>query len=252
MTVQGGILKRAILTALIYIGIMAVGMYVTGHIAGITYGDPKMVRVLFYFEVVMSLLALFMARRIFGRVQCGFSPADLSGLWWMAPNFLILAALFYMALSAGGAAMSGLVLLIIATMCLVGFSEELMFRGIVLKGALAEMSQGRAIILSSVFFSLLHSVNILAGLPVENMLAQLVLTFVFGLAMACYALRINSLIPVIVFHTLWDLVQFLGGIFGADFGSLINIAIIVNAVMGAALYILVLRKKQTGETSVAV
>ena len=61
----------------------------------------------------------------------------------------------------------------------------------------------------------------LAFVPLDGMVQQLVLTFVFGLAMACFALRVNSLVPLIVFHALWDMVQFLGGIYGADFGQLI-------------------------------
>jgi membrane protease YdiL (CAAX protease family) len=128
-------------------------------------------------------------------------------------------------------------------MILVGFSEELMFRGVVLRGGLCEVSTGQAILISAVLFSLLHSVNVLAFVPLDGMLQQLVLTFVFGLAMACYALRVNSLIPLIVFHALWDMVQFLGELYQAEFGPLITIGIVVNAVVAAALWWLVLRKR---------
>ena len=53
----------------------------------------------------------------------------------------------------------------------------------------------------------------------------------------------NSLVPVITFHALWDMVQFLGGLWGADFGLLIPLGIMVN-VMGAGLWWLVLRKRR--------
>jgi uncharacterized protein len=157
------------------------------------------------------------------------------------PSFLVIAALFVALFLTGAVTASGLALAVIATTILVGFSEELMFRGIVLKGALPELGMGRAILLSSVLFALLHAVNVLALLPLPNMLMQLVLTFIFGLVIACAALRVNSLVPVIVFHTLWDMVQFLGGLWGADFGLLIFIGILVNAVMGAGLWWFVLR-----------
>jgi hypothetical protein len=64
--------------------------------------------------------------------------------------------------------------------------------------------------------------------------------------MACYGLRANSLVPLIVFHALWDMAQFLGAIFQADFGSLINVGIIVNAVVAAVLWGIVLRKRGVG------
>ncbi|TFU05712.1 CPBP family intramembrane metalloprotease [Polymorphobacter arshaanensis] len=227
-----------------YIAIMAVGMFTTGHVFNITYGDPNMVRVLVFFEVAMSLFAIFMARRIFGRWDCGYGLIDWRGALWMLPNFALAAALFYAAFSTGNPQLSGFVLLIVATMVLVGFSEELVFRGILLQGALRDVSLGKAILISSVGFSLLHSVNTLAGVPIDSMFEQLGLTFIFGLAMACYALRANSLVPVMIFHMLWDAVQFLGGVFGSDFGPLINIGIVLNAVVALVLWVVDLRKRR--------
>jgi pyruvate dehydrogenase complex dihydrolipoamide acetyltransferase long form len=63
-----------------------------------------------------------------------------------------------------GAPISGLL------MILVGFSEELMFRGVVLRAGLGEVSTGQAILISAVLFSLLHSVNVLAFVPLDGML----------------------------------------------------------------------------------
>ena len=244
MTDQHGTLMRAVWTAAGYIAIMALGMFTTGHVFGITYGDPNMVSVLIVFEMVMSLYAVVMARRIFGRWQCGFGPIDWRGLWWLLPNFAIMAALFVVALRTATAEISGLALAIVVTTILVGFSEELMFRGVVLQGALRDLGEGKAILISAALFSALHSVNVLAFVPLDGMVQQMGLTFVFGLAMACYALRVNSLVPTIVFHALWDMVQFLGGLLGADFGQLIMIGIVVNAVIAAALWVLVLRKQR--------
>lgn len=239
-----GFLRGAVIAAAGYIAIMAVGMFTTGRLFGITYGDPAMVRVLIFFEVAMSLFAIVMARRIFGRWDCGYGPIDWRGVLWMLPSFALTAALIFAMFRTGNPQLSGLVLLIVATMALVGFSEELVFRGILLQGALRDVSLGKAILISSLGFSLLHSVNVLAGVPIAGMFQQLGLTFIFGLAMACYALRANSLVPVMIFHMLWDTVQFVGGVFGSDFGPLIAIAIVVNAVVALLLWAFDLRKRR--------
>jgi membrane protease YdiL (CAAX protease family) len=239
-----GTLRQAVLAAIGYIAIMALGMFTTGHVFGITYGDPEMVYVLVFFEVAMSIYAVVMARRIFGHWHCGFGPIDWRGMWWLAPSFLVIAVLFAAALFTGTVSVSFLVLTVIVTMILVGFSEELMFRGIVLKGALREMSVLKAIVISSALFSSLHAVNVLAFVPLDGMVQQLVLTFIFGLAMACFALRVNSLVPLMVFHALWDVVQFLGDIWTSGVGLLVFIGVVVNAVMGAALWWFVLRKRK--------
>ena len=47
-----------------------------------------------------------------------------------------------------------------------------------------------------------------------------------------------------MFHALWEMVPFLGGVWEADFGQLILIGIIVNAVMGAGLWWFVVRKRR--------
>lgn len=240
---ETGILRRAVLAAVGYIAIMAVGMFTTGHLFGITYGDPKMVYVLVFFEVALSIYAVVMARRILGPWHCGLAPIDWRGLVWMLPSFLVIAALFVQLVRTGDVVLSGLALLVIVTTILVGFSEELMFRGVVLGAGLGATGTGKAIVISAVLFSLLHSVNVLAFVPLDGMLQQLFLTFIFGLAMACYALRVNSLVPLIVFHALWDMVQFLAGIYQAQFGALVMIGVVVNAVVAAALWWRVLRRR---------
>ena len=45
-----------------------------------------------------------------------------------------------------------------------------------------------------------------------------------------------------MFHALWDMVQFIGGLWQADFGQLILIGSIVNTVMGAGLWWFVVRR----------
>ena len=237
-------LKQAVLAALGYIAIMGVGMFTTGHVFGYEYGTTEMVLVLAPFEVVLSLYAIVMARRLFGGWACGFRPLDTRGLVWMVPSFAVITALFLALFATGTPTVSLVALVLVATNLLIGFSEELMFRGVALRGALSALSTGKAILLSSVLFALLHAVNVLALMPVEAMVQQLGLTFVFGFAMACFALRANSLLPVIAFHILWDMVQFLGGLWQADFGNLVIIGIIVSPVVAAGLWWFVLRKRK--------
>ena len=69
MTTESGPLKQSILAAVGYIAIMAVGMFTAGHVFSMHYPEPNMVYVLVFFEAVMSVYAIVMARRIFGHWQ---------------------------------------------------------------------------------------------------------------------------------------------------------------------------------------
>jgi hypothetical protein len=44
-------------------------------------------------------------------------------------------------------------------------------------------------------------------------------------------LQVNSLVPIITIHTLWDMLQFPGGLWAADFGLLIPQGILLTLSM---------------------
>ena len=87
---------------------------------------------------------------------------------------------------------------------LVGFAEETMFRGIVLRGALKGHGVFTAMLISAVLFALLHVVNIFGGLPVESLPNDQFSQLMYGLFMAPLALLIGNLTPLIIYHALND------------------------------------------------
>jgi len=100
---------------------------------------------------------------------------------------------------------------------LIGFNEELVFRGFLLHSFRSRMPLIGAIVATSVLFALMHT-----GTPGPDASAlSIVVTIgsVFALAVLQAALYITggSLIPVILFHAWWDLMIFSGG--GIDLTS---------------------------------
>lgn len=223
-------------TLLFYCLIRGAGMWLSLHGFGFVYGDPEMVQVLLPFEVVLAVLAVGAARSVPGVWSCGFDRINWSGLVCVVPFAAVQVA---MALILGGKISAeglGLTAMIVVTMGLVGVSEEVMFRGIILRGLLARMGPGRAILLSSAAFSAMHSINLAAGLSPVAVASQMMFTFAFGLAFAGLAFRINSLVPLIVLHALWDMLLFLGAKFGTQFGILPHIVMPMMMVTAAALW----------------
>ncbi|MBS9784115.1 CPBP family intramembrane metalloprotease [Candidatus Gracilibacteria bacterium] len=91
------------------------------------------------------------------------------------------------------------------TTFLVGFSEELVYRGVVFSTFLKD-NKVKAILVSAVIFSLLHAVNILAGTDIIVIGAQLFMTFIAGLFFAFVRLKIENIIPIMLYHWAWDFV----------------------------------------------
>ena len=92
-----------------------------------------------------------------------------------------------------------------ATVVLVGVTEEVTFRGILVVGARRTWSrEGKALVLSSVLFGLFHLPNWLLGQDFGTTIRQVVLTALVGSAF--YALRraSGSLLACIALHAVYD------------------------------------------------
>ena len=113
---------------------------------------------------------------------------------------------------------------LIALGVLVGFSEELMSRGLVLTSFRSQLSEGWAWFLSSALFGLMHLVNALLGAPLLSSLSQAGLAFASGTAFYIVRRVTGSLIWAMILHGLWDVSVFAVGHapIGAAFGSLLG------------------------------
>jgi uncharacterized protein len=98
---------------------------------------------------------------------------------------------------------------ILANTMLVGFSEELMFRGILLRGLHQSFGIWPAIIGSTVLFAGIHVLNVFLTGILSAALLQAGSAFLSGLFLVAVRLRTRSLWTGIVLHGLWDFATFL-------------------------------------------
>lgn len=100
---------------------------------------------------------------------------------------------------------------LIALGVLVGFSEELMARGLVLTAFRARLGEGWVWFLTSALFGLMHVVNAALGAPLGASLSQAALAFASGTAFYIHRRVTGSLIWAMVLHGLWDVSVFAVG-----------------------------------------
>lgn len=91
------------------------------------------------------------------------------------------------------------ILLYILSMCLVGFLEEVIFRGLLFKG-MCKSNVTSAIIVSSVTFGMGHIVNLLLGEPLLDTLLQLVYASAMGFCYTAIFYAGGSILPCILSH----------------------------------------------------
>ena len=86
---------------------------------------------------------------------------------------------------------------------LVGFTEEGLFRGLILR-VLLPVGIWPAVLLSALLFSGLHLMNLLSGFPISYIVGQMLEAVGIGALLAALRLRSYSIWPVVLLHALFD------------------------------------------------
>jgi len=141
-----------------------------------------------------------------------FSRQSVAGRWWMW-GAVVLAAIPIVLRFAGidyGSYAGGVVATALFVGLFIGFTEELLYRGIVVT-ILREAGHGElgVAVLSSLFFALSHSVNALGGQPILTVALTVVFAFGFGMMMYLVMRATGNIVWAMLVHALTDPTTFL-------------------------------------------
>lgn len=95
-------------------------------------------------------------------------------------------------------------LIAVINMALVGFAEEMIFRGLLFR-AIEKENTTRAILISAITFGVGHIINLFTGQASFDTILQVLYAIAFGFAFVMMFCRSGSLIPCIVTHSLIDI-----------------------------------------------
>jgi membrane protease YdiL (CAAX protease family) len=205
--------RIAIAAAIIYTAIMGIGMVYMKSFLGIAYGRPEMMNVFWIILILLNIINVFWVKRFFSWQAISFRALHRGQLLWLLPSAVVLMAMWVVCLSglsetSLSAAQWQLFAVAAFATLLVGMGEEIMYRGIVLHAFLTTNRVRWAMLVSAIAFALLHAVNVFGGVPLVAVPMQLIMTFLWGFLTAPLMLKINNIVPLILFHWLWDFVVF--------------------------------------------
>lgn len=135
----------------------------------------------------------------------GPQPGTLKVIW----PWLLFLALFAVSALNSGLPLTSITLFILANTLLVGWSEEVMFRGVWLRGLFRSYGIWVAILGSSGLFGAMHVLNVFLTGDLRGAVLQAAAAFLSGVFLAAVRLRTGSLWTGIVLHGLWDAGTFL-------------------------------------------
>lgn len=171
---------------------------------------------------ILILLLIFGYIGILGKTGEGFLTGFYIGGFMTAYCIYEIIAQFYIQrMSQEGWVQSfGFVFLFVLAMFLIGFNEELVFRGIILNLFLDKFGNSKkgivtATVLSSVIFGAVHLTNIFSGVSVGSAVVQAIQAAILGGLLAAIYLRSGNIWIVIIVHALTDFASMLSsGIYG--------------------------------------
>ena len=91
----------------------------------------------------------------------------------------------------------------------IGLSEEVFFRGVILKKLRTCFTIKQTVILSSVFFAAVHASQAFSGAGIIMVALTIINALIFGIVASEIVMLTKSIVPVIIWHTLYDFINWL-------------------------------------------
>ncbi|MNI23675.1 CAAX amino terminal protease self- immunity [compost metagenome] len=196
------VLSVIIIEVLLLLATLAAGAYAT--IKELDYTSPVLIS---FIPIALTLIIYLTLKKKWGYL--GFqSILNIPKRNWIyyLPLVLILVVISLKGFKA--VTVSEVIFFIFFTL-LVGFVEETIYRGFILK-ILLNKSVKTAVITSSILFSITHLLNVLSGQSTTQTIVQLIYALIMGIVLALLIIKNHNIIPLIIFHFLHNLIQFLG------------------------------------------
>lgn len=137
---------------------------------------------------------------------------------------------------------------ILVTGVLVGFCEELLFRGVLVRGLRTDgRSEAFVVVASSVTFGLFHLTNLITGSPVAAVANQVVAATFTGVILYAVRRLTGLLVAGMIAHGLWDVSLFLPTTAATTASSLVALVFLVLVPVAGLLALLsvVTRERRT-------
>ena len=229
--------KKEILFAVLWIVVYCV---VLGTVRG-NFGDESICMLIALLVFTAGIIVFVKTNHLEGKYGLAGWPKDMKKYLFFIPMWILATGNIW---DGFAPSYQGAELVIAAlSMILVGFVEEMIFRGFLFKAMMEGDKTVVAIIVSAVTFGVGHIVNLFTGQAGFSTVMQIIFAISWGfiLTMVCY--KGGSIIPCIIAHSLIDVLS----LFGAD-NELIDWIYIGTTIVGAIAYCLYLSRIHSPES----
>ena len=230
--------KRELLFALLWILVYC--LLIAPIKGSLGWDSPWMLLALLLFAAAITA---FVCTMRLGK-KCGLTewPKDTRRFLYFVPMWILATGNLW---DGFAPSYHGLPLLIaVLSMSLVGYVEEMLFRGFLFKALLSSNRPAAAIVISALSFGMGHIVNLLAGQASFETALQILFAVAWGFLLTMVFYKSGSLLPCILAHAMIDVFSLLG----AD-KPLVDWICIGTTIVVGTLYCLYLNRLKTEESA---
>ena len=190
--------KNEILFAILWIVAYCV---ILGTLRG-NFGDESIFTLIALIVFAAASAAFVKTNHLEGKYGLAAWPKDTKKYLFFIPMWILATGNLWggVSLSPQGAALVFPVL----SMILVGYVEEMIFRGFLFRAMLLRNRTAVAVTVSAVTFGAGHIINLLTGQAGSETLMQILFAIGWGFILTLVCLRSGSMIPCIIAHSLID------------------------------------------------
>lgn len=188
--------KDQVWFAVVWIMIYVVGFSNADALSD-SIGVPKLLTVLFGLVMATVLYGFIRRNHLFRYFGLCKVKENCKNLRYFIPLIIISSVNFWNGITLSVPVLETLLYMI--SMCLVGFLEEVIFRGLLFKG-MSRSNVTSAMIVSSLTFGMGHIVNLLLGEPPLDTMLQLVYASAIGFCYTAIFYVSGSILPCILSH----------------------------------------------------
>ncbi|MGL6106269.1 CPBP family intramembrane glutamic endopeptidase [Romboutsia sp.] len=233
---------------LLYIALMLIGTGMSTYIFQITDSQLAKMTILAIGQIVATLGVNIIIKKHYKWEDIGFSEINKKGLIWFIPYIAIILAMgasliisLYKKSSSINTTTWLILLLNLIGTIFAGFTEEVIFRGVLLNNIKKHRSIILAMIVSSIGFSIIHITTVFSGLSLFQAILRVGYTSLLGFAFVTLAIKINNLWPLIIFHIAWNYIIIASAQIGVPLSKASLFFNFANIIIGTILWVVIIR-----------
>ncbi|MSS78344.1 CPBP family intramembrane metalloprotease [Anaerococcus sp. AGMB00486] len=228
-------LKKNSIVLVIYMLFMAMGLYISYKVLGVDYNSSNFSKTFLPFTFLLALFALSYGLK--HRKELALDNEGKKNYLPFAIAFITIVAFGIFFLINNFALNIAFFILLVDT-ALTAIAEETIYRGIVLGGLVKKISTISALLCSAVLFSLLHLLNLLAGLSINEVINQMGSTFIMGMFLGALYLESKNIFLPILFHWMWNFIILSNGLSTIDFMPIVLLLVIGGEIFAIIYFLL--------------